>query len=233
MSPWLRRTIGRLPLAGAAYRLIRDRLFAGTRRRRRFEAHYETNYWRDSASRSGPGSSLEQTAAIRRELPVLCRTLGIRSILDVPCGDFHWMRSVELDDVRYVGIDIVGPLIRANRGTFGGPGRQFLQDDIVRRVPPRADLVLCRDLLVHLPFADAMTALRHLKRSGSTWLLTTTFAARDHNDELAGDWRTLNLEKPPFDFPPPTRLVNEDCTQEGGRYGDKSLGLWRLAELDV
>lgn len=233
MSPGLRRAIQNLPLAGAAYRLLRDRLLAGIRRRRRFEAHYETNYWRDAASRSGPGSSLDQTEAIRRALPELCRTLQVASILDVPCGDFHWMQSVELGDVRYIGIDIVEPLVAANRKAFGGPGRRFLRADIVRSVPPRADLVLCRDLLVHLSFADATRALRNLQRSGSTWLLATTFPARDRNDELSGDWRTLNLEKPPFGFPPPARLLDEACTQEGGRYRDKSLGLWRLAELDI
>ena len=35
----------------------------------------------------------------------------------------------------------------------------------------------------------------------------------------------------PFNFPPPLRLVNENCTEGDGAYGDKCLGLWRLADL--
>jgi hypothetical protein len=63
-------------------------------------------------------------------------------------------------------------------------------------------------------------------------LLTTTFpAAADNEDIVTGDWRVLNLECSPFDFPPPMELLNEGCTEAGGRFADKSLGLWRIADL--
>ncbi|HEX8999730.1 MAG TPA: class I SAM-dependent methyltransferase, partial [Blastocatellia bacterium] len=79
---------------------------------------------------------------------------------------------------------------------------------------------------------DAIAALRNFKRSKSEYLLTTTFPKTEVNEDiLTGEWRPLNLQRAPFNFPEPLRLINERCTEEGDRYADKSLGLWRLSDL--
>ena len=44
---------------------------------------------------------------------------------------------------------------------------------------------------------------------------------------MTGDWRPLNLERPPFNLPAPALLLNEGCTEGGDTFADKSLGLWR------
>ena len=63
-------------------------------------------------------------------------------------------------------------------------------------------------------------------------LLTTTFAGpRENVDITDGDWRPLNLEKAPFHLPPPLATINEECTEEGGAYADKSIGVWRIDDL--
>jgi len=54
---------------------------------------------------------------------------------------------------------------------------------------------------------------------------------RANAEAATGDWRPLNLERPPFNLPPPLVLVNEQCTEAQGRYADKSLGVWRLGDL--
>jgi hypothetical protein len=43
----------------------------------------------------GPGSSLEQTAVIRDQLPKLIAEPGINSVLDIPCGDLQRPRRHE------------------------------------------------------------------------------------------------------------------------------------------
>src|SRR5262249_28756808 len=109
--------------------------------------------------------------------------------------------------------------------------RRFLCLDMTRADLPAADLILCRDGLVHLSFADARAAIRNFRRSGSRYLLTTTFVGRGRNvDTATGGWRALDLQAPPFRFPPPLTLVDERCGQTDGR--DKGLGLWKLADLD-
>lgn len=210
---------------------VKDRLAGGWTRRQRFTQTFRNNYWRGRESRSGPGSDLDSTVTIRSALADLVRDLHVTSILDVPCGDFHWMSHVELRDVTYTGADIVPDIIAANRARHARAGRDFVLLDAVAKVPPRADLVLCRDLLVHLSFRDALRVLANVRASGSTWLLTTTFTERRANTDLADDWRPINLERAPFRLPPPTRLIVEDCTSDDGQYRDKALALWPVSIL--
>lgn len=197
-----------------------------------FRRTYERNLWGGDESRSGPGSTLEQTARVRAELPALCRRLGVRTLLDLPCGDFRWMATVELPGVRYLGGDLLPELVTRNVERFGRADRSFLELDLTRSDLPDADLLLCRDCLVHLSFEDLTRALGNLRRSRITWLLTTTFPDESGNRDVhTGDWRPLNLERAPFAFPPPHALLNEGCTEQQGRFADKSLGLWRVVEL--
>lgn len=224
----LRSLMRALPGGVAVVRRLRDHLFPGPARRRRFHDHYARNYWRDPESRSGRGSNLAETQAVSTALPLLCRELGVRSLLDLPCGDFNWMRHVALDGISYTGADIVAALAEANQRRYGQPGRSFIAMDIVRTVPGRFDLILCRDLLGHLSNRDVARALRNLRSSSSAWLLATTFPERHRNEDLRGrDWRPVNLQLPPFALPTPEALIKENCPEPG--YEDKSLGLWRLA----
>ena len=187
----------------------------------------------DRPSFSGPGSDLEQTAVIRAELPRLLADIGARSILDAPCGDFYWMKECRLDVDQYIGMDIVPALIAKNVHEHAAPGRRFIVGDVVADSLPQVDVIFCRDCLVHLPTREALKAIHNFQHSGSTFLLTTTYPTRKVNENLdePGEWRPLNLTEPPFGFPPPLRVLNEGCTEAHGRNADKSLGLWRLADL--
>src|ERR1700722_13519672 len=126
-----RRLMRSIPGFEAAKGYVRDHLLSGLARKRRFSSIYATNYWRNSESRSGLGSSLEQTEAVRAALPMMCRDLGIGSLLDIPCGDLNWIRHVELPGVEYIGADIVPALISSNVAQFGASGRKFVVLDLV------------------------------------------------------------------------------------------------------
>ena len=198
-----------------------------------FESLYRSNLALGGESVSGPGSSLGQTEHLRRSLPLLLQSLGVRSLIDAPCGDFNWLRHVELGIDSYLGVDIVAAIVERNQRSFAhGQKRRFIHADITRQVLPRADLILCRDCLVHLAFEEILQALRHFRHSGATYLLTTNFGSHRTNATIAtGDWRPLNFETQPFGFPPPLRRLVEGCTEMGSIYADKSLSLWRFADL--
>ena len=184
------------------------------------------NIWGGTESVSGRGSDLFQTRVVRKQLPSVFRDFSAHSLLDIPCGDFHWMKHVDLESVDYTGADIVTDLIRRN-GQHEAPNVHFCKLNLIEDKLPKVDLVFCRDCLVHLSFKDTFIALHNICDSGSTYLLTTTFTSRQHNsDILTGQWRTLNLEVPPFSFPPPLMAINEECTAGDGAFSDKSLGLW-------
>lgn len=193
---------------------------------------YERNAWGGVESRSGSGSTLEQTKAIRTAIPRLLRDLDVRSLLDIPCGDHHWMKEVPLEGIEYIGMDIVPPLVERNQRLYGSGRKAFFKGDLVRDSLRKVDLILCRDCFGHLPHGDIIEALRNIKRSGSTYLLTTTFPERTKNEELNRfGWRPLNLQLSPFDLPPPIIVINENCTERDGQYSDKSLGLWKIPDL--
>lgn len=203
--------------------------FAGMDLAGRFTRVRETNLWGAEESVSGLGSELAATAKVREELPRLLADLEAKSLLDIPCGDFRWMSEVDLAGVRYLGGDIVASLVEENRAKYG---REFLRLDLCADELPRADVVLCRDCLVHLSCANIGRAVENLRRSGSEWLLTTHFLECEKNQDIEdGDWRMLNFELPPFLWGPPRRVLVEECTESGGGYEDKALALWRIADL--
>ncbi len=207
--------------------------FAGLDLAARFKRIEQTNLWSAPSSVSGLGLEGPATAAIREALPLLLQRLGARSLLDAPCGDAGWIGRMKLD-LDYTGIDIVPSLIAANneRAARGEVSGRFLVADITRDELPRADVVLCRDCLVHLSFDNIVRAVARFRTSGARFLLATTFPEWDGNHDCEdGDWRALNMEKAPFDWPAPRALINERCDEGNGGWRDKSLGLWSLDQL--
>lgn len=196
-----------------------------------FEKIYSLHSWYSDESKSGPGASLKQTETVRAIVSELLKGLEAKTLLDIPCGDFNWMQEVDLSQCDYVGADIVIDIVKQNELNHSAQGRRFVWADITLTPLPQADLLLCRDCLVHFSFNDVITAISNIKKSGSKFLLATTFPGRINDDITTGYWRPLNLEGPPFSFPKPLELFNEYCTEEYGRYADKSLGLWKVCDL--
>lgn len=199
--------------------------------RRVFTAIHSARAWGDCESASGPGSTRDRAASFLPDLVALVRSLGVRTLLDAPCGDFHWAAPLADSVERYIGVDVVPELIAANR-RHATARRRFLCRDLVRQRLPAADLILCRDALVHLSEADVFAALANLGRTGAEYLIATTFVGDRTNPDIAtGDWRPLNMERPPFSFPAPRAVVDERCHHTGGIYSDKRLALWRFRDL--
>jgi len=234
MSAFLRRLLARLP---PAVRLRFERSERRSRRRkdrfaRIFRHHREV--WGGMESASGRGSDLDNTATIRVTLPALIREWEIRTMIDAPCGDFHWMSRLDLGLERYIGVDIVAELIELNRQKYRIEAvREFRVMDLVRDRLPAADLILCRDCLVHLSLPEACAVIENFRASGAWRLLVTTFPACAANREIkTGQWRRLNLASAPFNFPEPLTRINEIYRDANGdRRDDKWLGLWRITDL--
>lgn len=221
-----------LPGSAAAYRKVkdacRDRFVHQRNAEDIFSDIFEKNLWGDSESVSGRGSTLGRTVVIRRELPLLLEAVGAKVLLDAPCGDFNWMQRTDLGSVTYIGADVVPSLVSRNQRLYGSEVRSFLTLDITRDAIPAADVILCRDCFIHLSFRDIRAALANFKQSKARYLFTTTHTnVREHRDIITGQWRTVNLLLPPFNFPEPEKMVIEDPELA------KSLGVWRLDQLQA
>lgn len=197
-----------------------------------FSKIYYKNGFKGKDSISGPGSDLEQTKTIRDEIPRLIDRLNIKTLLDIPCGDFYWMKLVELNNTKYIGGDIVSEIIDYDNKNYSKPNVKFSVINLLEDKLPNAELLLCRDCLVHLSYQDILKALQNIKKSPVEYLLTTTFPDRSENlDIRTGQWRPLNLNIAPFNFPEALFMLNEKCTENNSIYRDKSLGLWKVDDL--
>lgn len=194
-----------------------------------FEDIYQKKSW-SGESHSGPGSDLEQTRLVREGLGQVIDEYHVQSLLDVPCGDWFWMKSMDLKGVTYVGGDIVEEIIRRNQ-QYASEQVSFQFLNLLEPGIPAHDLVFCRDCLVHFSYHDIYKALDNLKSSGSQYLLTTTFPGRRNYNIITGNWRPIDLQAAPFNLESPILVINEGCTEGNGSYADKSLGLWDLGKL--
>lgn len=183
-------------------------------------------------SHSGMGSGFEQTKIIRTAIPKLLEEYGCQTLVDAPCGDFYWMSHTPLKVKKYIGVDVIRELVKTNQEKYGSDVCSFVHLDMTQHSVPAGDMILCRDCLVHLSYAEIAQVLALFKKSGCRYLLTTTFPSRKKNkDIVTGKWRPLNLMAPPFNFPQPLAIIEEGCTERKGKYWDKSLALWNLSDI--
>jgi hypothetical protein len=195
-----------------------------------FEEMYNKRGWGNDETVSGTGSTVKNTKKIVQFLPAIFNEYKIESILDIPCGDFNWMKEVNMDGRQYYGADIVDGLIERNRKLYAKSSYVFFVADLTTSVLPKVDFILCRDCLVHLSYKDIFSALENIRNSSIKYLLTTTFPNHNNVNIVTGNWRPINLEALPFDFPKPIALYYEDYN-ELNENGDKALALWNVEDI--
>ena len=110
-----------------------------------FTKFYKNNKWADQESKSGDGSSKKNTSSVRKIIPVVIKKYSIKTFFDVPCGDFNWMKLVNLKECDYIGGDIVRLIISKNNEKFSNPKRLFINYNMITNIPSKVDLIFCRD----------------------------------------------------------------------------------------
>ena len=178
---------------------------------------------------SGAGSTLESTAGLREALTALLADGPLPpnpTVLDAPCGDFNWMREVR-GVGRYIGMDIVEPLIADNQGRHGSETVRFITGDLTCDPLPAADVLVCRDCLIHLSDALAVAVLANFVRSGIPFLLLSTHG-NEANAEAhgTGGYRPINFALPPFCFAEPLSRLPDHLGPH-----EKYLALWSREQV--
>ena len=197
-----------------------------------FEEIEKQNIWQETESVSGIGSTKFQTEIIVHEIPNVIKELQVKTIFDIPCGDFNWFKKIDLSSKIYLGGDIVEDIISRNNQNHKRDNINFIVFNLLEDIQESMDLVFCRDCLVHFSIIDIKRALTNIKKSESKYLMTTTFPDEKINkDIITGGWRPINLEKAPFNFQKPIKIINENCTEMDGAFKDKSLGVWEIKDL--
>lgn len=196
---------------------------------RSLEATFQ-NGWRANGTDSGPGSTLANTKRLRSTFTEIIELVGNGSgtvrINDVGCGDLAWMRTMLTTKIDYVGYDVVK---WPTWDELREQGVDLVQRDVIADDMRDADLVICRDVMIHLPNEMIQTLLSRC-RARTKYLLATTYAeASSANYErekvlprpLKRHAR-LDLRLAPFNLGEPVMMMPEN-------QPNKLIGLWRLS----
>ena len=125
-----------------------------------FSAIYSKHSWKTEGaeSLSGPGSDPVRTRAYRRLLEKLLRRHRVRSVVDLGCGDWASSRLVDWSGIDYLGLDVVPVAIEHCQTHYSRSGVRFEVCDLIQEEPPPADLLICKEVLQHLPSAGVHRA---------------------------------------------------------------------------
>jgi len=117
-----------------------------------FSEIYREKFWGDNGGNfySGPGSDDHVSRLHINAVKHLIQSRGIKSILDVGCGDFRVGCQLISPDLQYIGVDVVPAVVSHNQREFGAPNVRFGLLDATEKNFPPADLCHIRQVLQHL-----------------------------------------------------------------------------------
>ncbi|WP_396275128.1 glycosyltransferase [Hyphomonas sp.] len=162
----------------------------------RFSEIYDKNVWGiGSGVGSRPGNNIDYMQFIQE---FMLRN-EIRSVVDLGCGDWQFSRHMNWDGVTYVGFDVVNSVIEANTRLFARENIRFSLFESLNDLP-QADLLLCKDVLQHLPNDLIRQYLAFFKKKFKAMLITNDdYPEQNINRDIQiGGWRCLRLEREPF-----------------------------------
>ena len=216
--------------------LLRIRIITMLDTSKKFDFIYKYKYWSDPLSKrsvSGYGSDELATKQVIPALTSFIKEQNISSILDLPCGDFVWMRHIDLSGIQYLGGDIVGSLILQNQDKYGNKNIKFTKLNLIEDNLPKVDLVIVRDCFIHFSNNDVARSIENIKKSGSMYLATTSFQnlVTQNNDIKTGDFRFIDLTIPPFNLADPFVRLDDGFFSKGQEYLHKKLSVWKIVDI--
>lgn len=170
-----------------------------------FSKIYKDKVWGENnrgEGTSGPGSSLEQTVTYRNYLQKFLRDHNIKSVVDVGCGDWSFSKEIDWSGIEYTGYDVVEEVIQKNTQLYSSSSIHFVKADISNNIQlPPADLLLCKEVLQHLPFHDIANFLTMIEPYKYCLIVNDIQPSGDTTKNVdieRGGYRCLDLREPPF-----------------------------------
>ena len=189
----------------------RGLVYAGLLSRREFTYRnvYTRHLWGsvdDEPFFSGPGSLPEHLTPYLEYVGEFIRAAEIRSVIDLGCGDFRASRALDLGDATYLGVDIVGPLIRFNQANYASERIRFERRDLLTDDLPEADLCIVKHVMQHWSNSDILSFLPKVDRYRHVLILNGRFDIDQDPPACNADIKTgagfrrsgLHLDRPPF-----------------------------------
>lgn len=166
-----------------------------------FSNIYKKNIWKTG---SGPGSSPKVTDQYRATLIDLITDLKIKTILDYGCGDWQFSHLIPWEQLvdSYLGVDIVQSVINENNKNYKTLKINF-QTITEEYQFPKVDLIICKDVLQHLPNNQIDQILKKMVNCSKFMVITNDILVDNeitNSDCIIGKSRPIDLSQDPWNF---------------------------------
>jgi 2-polyprenyl-3-methyl-5-hydroxy-6-metoxy-1,4-benzoquinol methylase len=130
-----------------------------------FEEIYEANKWKAGKGYgSGEGSLFENAVPYVDFLQKFINENGIRSVIDIGCGDWQLSKHVNWDGLQYLGVDIVQNVIDSNKQEYSTKSIKFECANIGDLKHGPVDLIMIKDVLQHWSITSINQLLERLPK---------------------------------------------------------------------
>ena len=162
-----------------------------------FSKIYKEDLWQGG---SGGGSKVENVKEYVEILQKYIDKPEVKTVLDLGCGDWQFSKFLDLSSVSYLGVDVVESVIESNSTSYSASNIKFISRDITTYEVPKADLIICKDVLQHLCNKDVVNILVKIITSSKFSLITNDFNPdnTENKDIDNGNYRCLDLTLSPF-----------------------------------
>jgi hypothetical protein len=187
-----------------------------------FTKIYQLNSWQSNESKSGPGSERNNNT-ICNLINIVLNLINMNlvdnttlTLVDCPCGDFNWidllfssiLKNTKIKTIKYYAYDIVPDLLeKFNSITkIDNVEYNFNVLDITTQIPIKSDLIICKELFIHLSFNDIKKTINNFINSESTYFVSNDFEnienidINEYKNNCLGECRPVCLTLPPFNL---------------------------------
>jgi len=165
-----------------------------------FAEIYKTDKWTNG---SGPGSHPAACRPLISFLGDFIKHNKISSLIDFGCGDWQFMSNISLDNVNYLGFDVVSNVIQNNIDKYSNYHINFSITPKLLGHIPGGDVLFIKDVLIHLPNHFIFDLINQFHRY--KYIISVNNVADhegDYNSDISvGEFRPVHLGISPFNLP--------------------------------
>jgi hypothetical protein len=201
---------------------------------------YNNNSWKSHESHSGPGSERNHPT-IKNLIYLTIKLINDNFynnksiiIIDCPCGDFNWidmllsniLKNTNIKNIKYYGYDIVdlNNDFNTKLKKIENVEYNFIINDVTQNIPIYGDIIICKELFIHLSYDDIKKVLNNFIYSKSLYLIVNDFESDNkdlsYNKNELGSCREISLTRYPFN------LINYE-------YKYEDYKIWKISELNI
>ncbi|MDF1759386.1 MAG: class I SAM-dependent methyltransferase [Coxiellaceae bacterium] len=163
-----------------------------------FNDIYKTNKWLIG---SGTGSiPILNSSIIHFINRFINEHTDIETVLDIGCGDFKIGKKLCVENKKYIGVDVSSEIIKHCKNKNFKKNYQFIELDAAHDQLPAADLIILKDVLMHLCFEKIHIILDKINTYKYVIIQNDIYSEDMVNVDIKdGDFRALNVTLSPFE----------------------------------